>query len=62
MNPLGFQLLLRDQRSWVQLGLTSGFSPLDTISLAEFNRNLQDPDSQIVRVIEATGKQILNCW
>lgn len=59
MNALGFQLVLRDQKSWVQLGLSCDYCSLGTISLAEFNRNLPDPDSHIVQVTEVTGKQIL---
>lgn len=59
MNALGFQLVLRDQKSWVQLGLSCDYCSLGTISLAEFSRNLPDPDSHIVQVVEVTGKQIL---
>lgn len=63
INAITFQLVLRDQRGWVQLGLISDYNQFSAVSLIAFNEISDAPvlwvsfsiaDSQIVWFTSST--------
>lgn len=42
INPIAFQLVLRDQSGWVRLGFVSDYDQFGTVSLVSFSKDLHN--------------------